>query len=255
MGHIRLGRLPRTRQWSEVVGLLGAAEASESDVAAAIVRATRGWYAQSAADPGLLESVRALAQLASAARAPDFRTALGEHGFDLPEDASAPRALHLVFQELDRRLPPVRDRTVFTHFAVAAFRQAITEAVQSQSATLFDSGLADTRSAFRSFSTERGFGRLARGYFGRLVAQSLLYFSDKETANLLGSSSRLSSQRDLLEFNSAIEQYAHEAARVVEPFSGEWFSKRNWLRDAPQRAGGFAAHAMRKLAADLERTS
>ena len=38
MGHIRIGRLPKSRQWSEIVDLIGNEQAEVSDVARAVVQ-------------------------------------------------------------------------------------------------------------------------------------------------------------------------------------------------------------------------
>ena len=55
MGHIRLGRLPRTKRWNEVVELIGGS-ASSAAVASATLDAAEGDLARAASDPGVLRS-------------------------------------------------------------------------------------------------------------------------------------------------------------------------------------------------------
>lgn len=250
MGHIRVGRLPKSRRWSEIVDLLGSEEAAVSDVAKAVVVAARHAYEAAGADPGVAESVRIMAQLAVAARSKDFENSLRSSGYAVEADADAIGFLDHVFREADRRFGRISDRTIFTEFASAAMREALTEAVSAQSGTLFSSGLDDVQTAYRAFATQKGFARLSRSFFSKLLARSLKYFTDHEAANLLGSG-RLENQDALRDFNRAIDGYAYEAARIVEAFGGAWYSKRSWLRDADERAGGFAAVAMRKLSDEL----
>jgi len=250
MGHIRVGRLPKSRRWSEIIVLLGDEDAAVSDVAKAVVVAARHAYEVAGADPGITESVRIMAQLAVASRNDDFENSLRASGFPVEPQSDAIGFLDHVFQEADRRYGRIADRTIFTEFASAAMREALTEAVSAQSGTLFTSGLDDVQIAYRTFSTQKGFAKLSRAFFAKLLARSLKYFTDHEAANLLGSG-RLSSHDALHEFNRAVDGYAYEAARIVETFGGAWYSKRTWLGDADERAGGFASTAMRKLSDEL----
>jgi hypothetical protein len=61
MGHVRLGRLPQTRNWQNVVGLLGAA-APANRVAAASALAAEHAIGQAAADPALTHAIWLLTQ-------------------------------------------------------------------------------------------------------------------------------------------------------------------------------------------------
>jgi len=55
MGHIRLGRLPRTRKWQAVVALLGG-DAPLADIAAASAAAAQSGLRFAHADPALAHS-------------------------------------------------------------------------------------------------------------------------------------------------------------------------------------------------------
>lgn len=250
MGHIRIGRLPKSRQWSEIVDLIGNEQAEVSDVARAVVEAARSAYESAGADPGIVESVRIMAELAVAARSKNFEDSLRNSGYRVEVETDAISFLDDVFREADRRIGRVEDRTIFTEFASVALREALTEVVSAQSGTLFTSGLDDVQAAYRAFSTQRGFAKLSRSFFSKVLSRSLRYFTDHEASNLLGSG-RLANQDALHEFNRAIDGYAYEAARIVEEFGGAWYSKRSWLEDTGERAGGFTAVAMRKLSDEL----
>jgi len=56
------------------------------------------------------------------------------------------------------------------------------------------------------------------------------------------------------EFSKALETHCYEASKIVEQFSGEWYSKTNWQKGGVSRedAGNFAYGAMRKLVAELK---
>lgn len=89
MGHVRLGSLPRSRAWKEVVGLITAG-ADVSQIANATIRAADKAFTFVLNDEGFTEAVWLMTQLAIAAK----KENLGEHlqslGVNLPQDTSFP---------------------------------------------------------------------------------------------------------------------------------------------------------------------
>src|SRR4051812_18223571 len=83
MGHIRLKRLPATRKWKQVVGLL-VNGTSVQDIAAASADAAQDGLQQARRDPVLAYSFWLLTQIPLAARAPEPAQAFAGLGLDLP---------------------------------------------------------------------------------------------------------------------------------------------------------------------------
>lgn len=254
MGHIRLGELPKTKRWSQVVRLMDDPEATIGVVAGAIVGAAEQAYRDAGADPGIVESLRSMAILADASRSADFAGQLREAGFQISGDEDAIGLLRVVLRETEDRFGPTAQRSVFTEFALGALQESLTETVTSQTGSLFLTGLEDAKDAYRQVSTERGFARLSRLFFARLLARSLRYFTDQAAASRLGAGGRLNTEADLAAFNDAVDQYGREASRIVEEFAGSWYSKRRWKGGVDQTEG-LAAIAMRKVADELRRAS
>jgi hypothetical protein len=92
MGHIRLGRLPRTRKWQEVVRLLGT-DTGTGEVAAATLDASKAGLQDAAHDAALVHSFWLLTQLPLCARKADFIAELGKLGISV---ADQPTVLDLV---------------------------------------------------------------------------------------------------------------------------------------------------------------
>jgi hypothetical protein len=92
MGHVRLGRLPQTRKWQHVVGLLGSS-APVDEVAAASAVAAESALHDAVADPALTQTVWLLTQLPLAARSANFEAALRGLGLRIDPE---PRLLELV---------------------------------------------------------------------------------------------------------------------------------------------------------------
>ena len=92
MGHIRLGNLPRTKKWREVVGLLDTG-AGTPQIAAATLDAAKLGLEEAASDPALVHSFWLLTQLPLCARADDFVSALNKAGITV---TSTPTLLELL---------------------------------------------------------------------------------------------------------------------------------------------------------------
>lgn len=71
MGHVRLGLLPRSKAWKEVVGLI-AAGADVPQVANATISAAETAFSFVMNDLGYTEAVWLMTQLAIAAKKPDI---------------------------------------------------------------------------------------------------------------------------------------------------------------------------------------
>jgi hypothetical protein len=79
MGHQHLGRLPRSRKWQAVIGLISDGS-SAVEVAAATAAAAEGELAEASNDPAVRRSVWLLTQIPIAARADDFGAELRKLG-------------------------------------------------------------------------------------------------------------------------------------------------------------------------------
>jgi hypothetical protein len=217
-------------------------------VASAVIAAAADAYRAAGDDPGVIESLRAMAILASSSRRDDFADALVALGYSARSQTDALGFLATVFSETEKRFGPMAGRTIFTEFAFGALREALTETVSQQTGSLFTTGIDEMRDAYRQFSTEKGFARLSRLFFARMLTRSLLYFTDREAANQLGQEHR--SEAGLQSFNDAVGTYAFEASKIVEEYAGDWYSKKRW-EGTVERTESMAARAMGKIADEL----
>ncbi len=77
MGHTRVGRLPKTQRWRDVVAILDAPDPDATRVAAATAHAATRRLNALVDDPSHTYCFWLLTRLASAARRPDFVDARG----------------------------------------------------------------------------------------------------------------------------------------------------------------------------------
>lgn len=255
MGHTRLGDLPRTRKWQEVVGLI-AIGAGADQIANAVIRASEHSLLRAAHDKGLVESWWSLTQLTAAARETDFAASLRHRGIEVPNHPSLPQILLAVTQAIDSKLPNNKDRTYLGELAQSAAVETINRLVTERTSSLFGSTPEDVQRAFRELGTVKNFGQLGRSFFGQLMGKVLQSYVSREAANHVGESQRFANLASKASFDEALRTHCREASVIVERFAGEWLSKKTWQNGevgiSRSDAENFTHVAMNKIVAELK---
>lgn len=253
MGHVRLGDLPRTHKWQEVVGLIEGGAGSAQVANATITAAERGLNL-AARDKGLVETIWLLTQIPLAARGDDFATGLRNAGLDVSDSPSLMEVVGAFSDAIDRRLANNGGRTDLGEMAQMAASETMAKVIGSRTQSLFGATAGDVKEAFSSLATNRQFSTFARDFFSRLTNKCLDYFVSRAVSYHVGEGRRFRTLAQQGEFVSALETHCREASRIVEEFSGGWFSKTNWEKGGISRqdAAGFAHIAMGKLVAELK---
>jgi hypothetical protein len=253
MGHIRLGTLPRTREWIEVLDLIGGG-AGSPEVAAATMVASDSGLAGAANDPGLIHSVWLLTQIPLAARSDDFAGRLQQFGLDVNASPTLLEVVSAFAGGVDEHLSRKGGRTDLGEMAQMAACEALTALGTPATASLFEEMAPSAQESLRGLSTSKQFSALAREFFTRLSRKYLTYFLSRELSNYVSGDGRFASIEQHAEFNQGLELYCRQATRIVEEFSGGWFSKTNFEGGiTPEKAAGFVYVALKKLRAELAR--
>lgn len=255
MGHIHLGRLPKTQRWDQVVFALAA-----DNVNARIVASTTAWAAdarlsQLRSDPSLAYCVWLLVRIASAARRPDFVDALGDIGLDVRSGDSAVGFVAKVGARAREEIERHPESGPFGELATLALRRALTETVGTEGGSLFGSSIEDLERAIHRHTTPTRFGELASRFFGDFTARTLRFYVDKELSFHVGPGHALASIDDSATFVADLDRFARQSARIVEEYAADWYSKHDWEsggaigREDAQR---FIPLAIRKLRRELK---
>ena len=256
MGHIRLGRLPKTRSWDRVVSLLGDGVTHAPDLAEATLKAAVGLRPILEQEPGLVQSFHFLAQICYAARSDNFFDRCRQLGINLSTETN--RTVPLAFlasaaQALDAKVRSAPGRTLFSDIAQQAFREALTQAINKQSDSLFGHSEAELRRSFSELSKTQQFNSVARDFFSSFLKRTLRYFISKELHNHIGTGLPIPNYEATAEFESTLKRYCDERALIVEKFAGEYTSKQNWHGDLDEdSARRFMYVAVRKLTEELQ---
>jgi hypothetical protein len=256
VGQLRVGRLPKTLNWREVVDLLDASPDDTAAVARATVTATEGRLRALANDRSLTYCVWLLARLTRAAREPGFTDRIAALGLQVEASDSAFGFIAQVTDRVRAEISQHPESGPFGELASLALRRALSDTVGQQARTLFGSSVEDIQRAFRAFSTRAQFATLAHRFFGDFLSRTLMSFLDRETSNHVGGGRGLATVEQSAEFARAIDAHARQSARIMHDFAGGWYSKHNWESKGDisrQEVAGFVGVALRKLRGELKR--
>lgn len=261
MGHTRLGTVPKTRKWRDIVehvagrtatGDVASATVAIGALAAQTLDAAQKSLDRANNDPGVRYAFYLMTQVALASRTPDWESALATHGIHLSEGSTVFDLTAQVQDAIDRyvsRYPA--GATDLSEIAQQSAGEAITSLAGSRTVSLFGSSSADVQNAIRSLSTKKGFGDLGQRFFGRFIARFLNFYLSRVTASSVGGP-RLQNLGDVAEFNRSLRAHCDQSAWIVRDFCGEWYSKTEYQKGIDlQNTSRFLAVAMKKLRSEL----
>lgn len=255
MGHTRLGNIPKTRRWQEVVALCGGEQSigHVPEIAEETLAAAEPALLRAMDDPGLRLAFHALARLALASREDDWNGALAELGIALPSDASIFDLTATLQASLDDQILAHGRATDVGEIAQRAMGETLMELAGPRAASLFGPSAEALRSAVRELSTKSAFGNLGQRFFGHFLARFLNSYVSRVTASVTGTKS-IGGIGDLSRFNAELTHHCLQSARIVRDFAGEWYSKTEYLEGIDtENTGRFVTVAVKKLAAELRR--
>lgn len=263
MGHTRLGTVPKTRKWSELVeqiagsavegGGVVTAVSDIDEIAARTLEAGQKALEKASNDPGVSYTFYLLTQIALASRTADWKNALGNLGIHLGGNSTVFDLTAELQDAVDKHLGSTpRGGSDLSEMAQQAAGEAIASLAGPRTVTLFGTSSADVQNAVHSLSTKKGFGELGQRFFGRFVARFLNFYLSRITAATIGSP-RLQQLGDVAQFNEALYHHCDQSARIVRDFCGEWYSKTEYQEGIDlDNVSRFLAVALQKLRSELQ---
>jgi hypothetical protein len=254
MGHVRLGTLPKTRAWKEVIRLIvdGADAASIAD---ATMRAADKAFEIIQGDKGFSEVVDLLTQLAIAARRDDSTQYLESLGIRLTPQSSLAELGIVLNRVLDRRAAVNGKRSDFGELAQSALVAAVTRHLHNRFGALFSPTSQEIHAALCDLGKKSQFGQLSRTFFSELTYSSMDYFLSKHLGTEIGEDRRFAPTNQIAQFREALRLHCDEAAEIVERYSGDWFSK-HFFKDggeiSAKKIDGFGWYGMQKMRDEMK---
>jgi hypothetical protein len=254
MGHTRLGTLPATKKWKQVIGLM-IEGASVAKVAEATTNAWRNAFATIKNDLGFREAVWLMTQMGIAGSSNDPVAHLSAIGVEVGGSSSPIEVAMALTEALDHRIDSAGKRSDFGEIAEKALVAVVTETMQSDMPTLLNSTADDIKATLGKLGTVKNFTDLSRNFFTRLTNDCLNYFISKTNAEPAVRPQSSTKMDQIAKFESALKTHCQETSVIVETFSGDWFSKNRYEgggnidRDTAEKFGGYA---LTKIQMELE---
>jgi hypothetical protein len=257
MGHTRIGNLARSRVWREVVELI-AAGADVSQVADATLKTAEKAFAYVKIndDRGFNQATWILVQLGIAAKKSDPIRHLREHGIDIPSQTTLPGIISALSNAMDNHIDRSGERSDLSEIARNALIGAVTDRMRPKlQERLFEVTSEDVRNVLGEFHKQKEFSSLSRAFFGKLTSECMDYFLSQTLSSQVGKGQRFASANEKNQFDQALATHCREASKIVEEYSGGWFSKHMFTEGGDisrQSVRDFASYAMKKMTDELK---
>ena len=255
MGHERVGALPHTKRWRDVVAQMEESSGSREDVAAianATLQNVRAQFRKIHSDDGVVAAFQFLVALTKSASL----GGPGEASFSPRIDLEgSPSTLRLIGQ-LRSWVEAQGGSREYADIAAKASADAISlwSAQQSMQASLFTDP-SDSREIWQRADNGAGFCEVSRLFFSKFTERYLNYFLEREASASMGSipeRDRLASE--LRDHIDGVSRFAFETSRITQSFAAGWFN--NNARDrypSIDESRNFLSIAFGKMREELKR--
>lgn len=254
MGHIRLGTLPQSKKWRDVIALLKT-DAPLERIAEAAVQASEYDLSRASNDPRFQFVANLMVTLPLQARSPGFADYLETLHLSMDDLASTTDLLSALSRSIDANAHNLGHSSDAGELAKSALLETLSFQLRHRLPSLFEPTPTEIRTALAAFSSGQGFAVLARDFFARLTYRSLDYYLSRELANHTGTGKRFASDAERVGFQEALRQHTFEASRIVQEFAGGWYGKTVWQAQKldQEAVNGFTRYAFTKLRKELGR--
>ena len=185
MGHVRLGVLPKSRKWRQVVEELRLG-AGVGEIAASAADAAEDALQGASKDPAFLHAFWLLTQIPLAARGPEFAQDLHRLGVEIRDPPSLMDVAAGISAAVDRHAREHGGRSDLGEMAQMAAVESLVASVGPNLPSLFEPSAAEVQREIGRFAGGDRFSALAREFFARLTQRSLDYYLSRELSSHIG---------------------------------------------------------------------
>ena len=254
LGHERIGFLPHTRQWNQIVGELSkysAGEASVTAIAAQTLDAVRSTYKKMPFDESVIKAICFLTTLAFSSKQENQVAFLNDHGYSVDSQLSLFSLMISAKQYIVTETGSLETNKI----ACDAAMQAVIR-YQKDHETGQLSLFSDTeQSVWSNNDSGAAFCEMARSFFADFTERQIRYYIERTAASSIDDYEALDSfNRQLKAQSKAIANHTFEISKLTESFAAGWYNKnaKNSLPTTNQ-VEGFLGHAFGKLREEFRR--
>lgn len=227
MGHERLGTLPKTQRWQQVIRQISDFSISNDDVAEIVRQTTqnvRSRFRNIHIDSGVQAAFKSLVILPIASGSQNPQQILSDNGIEIPANPTP-----LSFAKGVRELVTAKRSSLeYGQIAQSAAADAIAiwyEKNRDTQASFFERS-DDPLNIWRKARSGAGFCELARLFFAKFTERYLNYFLEREaSSHIRDFHEREQFSQKLREHVDVVSKHAFETAKITQSFAAGWFNK------------------------------
>jgi len=224
MGHMRIGFLPRSKQWNAIVDQLSLFGGDPTDVhriADATLSAIQNNYKKLPDDDSVIKATKFLAILSYSANQAEQAAFLNRKGFSVDNDMT----LFSILSSAQKYISTEAGSLEINKMARDATMKAIMtyhDAHKSNQITLFDDTAHNT---WRSAGTGAAFCELARTFVAEFTERQLRYCLEREAPRVINDFGLLRSFSETLSCQStAISKHALDTSKLMQSWAAGWYN-------------------------------
>ncbi len=258
MGHTRLGSIPKSKKWSEVVNSFSQSFASK-DVSSDFTKIVSSQSIDAASkgldlvldDDGLQYTFYLLSQIAIKSREDNWIDELKQIGIKVNKDSNLFDLTYELQDHIDEYLSDKNANSDISEMAQQAAGEALNDLTSESMDSLFESTSNDLQISIKELSNKSGLSDLGQSFFGHFTKRFLNFYLSRISAAYIGQG-HVNHTVDLQSFNKDLEKHCYQSAKIVKQFTGDWLSKTNY-EEGISRANikKFLSVALRKIQAEL----
>jgi len=256
MGHERVGYLPRTKKWRDIVNNIGNFSSSNNninEIAFQTLKNVRKRFDIVKNDSGFQAAIRCLVILSVSGKEKNPDKLFESYDLDLQENYNLFDLTNAAASYIAKH----KDSNEYATIATQSLIDTIAKWYQKNSlqGTILFADQNNQPNIWQQAGTGSGFCELSRLYFAKFTERYLKYFLEREVAyNIDNLYDRSQFNKNLSEHINDITKHAFETSKITESFSAGWFNK-NCTTGIPSDdiIKGFISFSMQKVNSELLR--
>ena len=254
MGHERIGFLPHTQQWKNIVDRLsqfGNGGVSVAQIANDTLDAIKKTYERMPYDESVIKALSFLATLSFSAKLDNQVKFLNENGYTVDSQIS----LFSLMSSAQDYITTEYGSLEINKLAKDAAMQAIIDYQQKHESNQLSLFSEQSQNIWRNVGTGSAFCELARSFFSSFTERQLKYYIERAAASSINDYSTLQAfNQQLTEQSQAVADHTFEIAKLTQSFAAGWFNKN--VKDSlpnEKQIEGFLNHSFGKLREEFRR--
>lgn len=221
MGHSRLGEMPKTGYWKDVIRKLDLFETPE-EVAKVTAKAAHLGLELAKKDIGLSNVIFLLMKSLVASRQKQFVGELSRHSMRLSDSSGISDFIGELDAAIDRSLRRVKHRSHLAEMARFSAIDSLQDVFSSQSKSLFGDDIELTRLSIKAQTTKKNFVSIGQKFWGCFLSRFLDYHLSRQIANHIGPEKPIKNLSEYNSFRKAFDRHCRETVEIVKDFTACW---------------------------------